>query len=145
MHQVMSEAITTYRLTRDTARLLENIAEEVFDAELDPQRLASYLESPGHLMIIAVCEKQVVGQVAAYVHRHPDQAPDLYIDNLGVAPPFQRRGVARRLVDEVLAWGKTLECHQAWIVTDTENNGARALYEGAGAPAEPIVMFSYKL
>lgn len=141
----MPEVITTCRLTRDTAGLLENIAEEVFDEEIDAQRLATYLESPGHLMIIAVCGKQVIGQVAAYIHRHPDQASDVYIDNLGVAPPFQRRGVARRLVDEVLAWGKTLDCHQAWIVTDTENNAARALYEGQGAAAEPIVMFSYKL
>jgi ribosomal protein S18 acetylase RimI-like enzyme len=141
----MPEVITTCRLTRDTAGLLENIAEEVFDGEINVQKLATYLESPGHLMIIAVCRNQVIGQVAAYVHGHPDQASDLYIDNLGVAPPFQRRGVARRLVDEVLAWGKTLECHQAWIVTDTQNTAAHALYEGRGAAAEPIVMFSYKL
>jgi aminoglycoside 6'-N-acetyltransferase I len=141
----MPEVITTYRLTRDTAGLLENIAEGVFDKEINAQRLATYLESPGHLMIIAVCGKQVIGQVAAYVHSHLDEASDVYIDNLGVAPPFQGRGVARRLVDEVFAWGKTLKCHQAWIVTDIENNAARALYEGRGAPAEPIVMFSYKL
>ncbi|TBY57009.1 GNAT family N-acetyltransferase [Rhizobium leguminosarum bv. viciae] len=141
----MPEVITTCRLTRDTVGLLENIAEEVFDQEINAQRLATYLKSSGHLMIIAVCEKQVIGQIAAYVHSHPDRASHVYIDNLGVAPPFQRRGVARRLLDEVLAWGKTLDCDQAWIVTDTENNAARALYEGRGAAAEPIVMFSYKL
>ncbi|MGO6846624.1 GNAT family N-acetyltransferase [Rhizobium ruizarguesonis] len=141
----MPEVITTCRLTRDTVGLLENIAEEVFDQEINAQRLATYLKSSGHLMIIAVCEKQVIGQIAAYVHSHPDRASDVYIDHLGVAPPFQRRGVARRLLDEVLAWGKTLDCDQAWIVTDTENNAARALYEGRGAAAEPIVMFSYKL
>ncbi|TCS17327.1 GNAT family N-acetyltransferase [Caulobacter sp. BK020] len=141
----MPEAITTRRLTRETAGLLENIADEVFDDEISVQRLKAYLESPGHLMILAVCGKQVIGQIAAYVHRHPDQASDVYIDNLGVAPPFQRRGVARRLVDEVLAWGKTLGCDQAWVVTDPENHAARALYEGRGAAAEPIVMFSYKL
>ncbi|MGO7207961.1 GNAT family N-acetyltransferase, partial [Rhizobium ruizarguesonis] len=128
----MPEVITTCRLTRDTVGLLENIAEEVFDRELNAQRLATYLKSSGHLMIIAVCEKQVIGQIAAYVHSHPDRASDVYIDNLGVAPPFQRRGVARRLLDEVLAWGKTLDCDQAWIVTDTGNNAARALYEGRG-------------
>ncbi|TCA35203.1 GNAT family N-acetyltransferase [Rhizobium leguminosarum bv. viciae] len=141
----MPEVITTCRLTRDTVGLLENIAEEVFDQELNAQRLATYLKSSGHLMIIAVCEKQVIGQIAAFVHSHPDRASDVYIDNLGVAPPFQRRGVARRLLDEVLAWGKTLDCDQAWIVTDSGNNAARALYEGRGAAAEPIVMFSYKL
>lgn len=39
---------------------------------------------------------------------------------------------------QVLAWGKTLECHQAWFATDTENHAARALCEGRGAAAEPI-------
>ncbi len=63
--------------------------------------------------------------------------------NLGVTPNFQRRGVARRLVDEVLTWGKALGCHQAWIVTDIDNIAARALYAGRGATAEPIVMFSW--
>ena len=137
--------ITTHQLTRDTAGLLENIAEGVFDEEIDAQRLATYLESPGHLMIVAVCGQQVIGQVAAYVHRHPDQAADVYIDNLGVAPPFQRRGIALGLIDEIFAWGKALGCVQAWIVTDTDNNAARALYERRGATAEPIAMFSYKL
>jgi aminoglycoside 6'-N-acetyltransferase I len=141
----MPDVITTCRLTRETAGRLETIAEGVFDGEISARRLAAYLDAPGHLMIVAVCAKQVIGQVAAYVHRHPDQASDVYIDNLGVTPPFQRRGVARRLVDEVLAWARTLGCHQAWIVTDTENSAARALYEGRGAAAEPIVMFSYKL
>ncbi|MGO7969092.1 GNAT family N-acetyltransferase, partial [Rhizobium ruizarguesonis] len=88
----MPEVITTCRLTRDTVGLLEKIAEEVFDQEINAQRLATYLKSSGHLMIIAVCEKQVIGQIAAYVHSNPDRASDVYIDNLGVAPPFQRRG-----------------------------------------------------
>ncbi len=96
-------------------------------------------------MIVAVCDRQVIGQVAAYIHRHADQGADIYVDNLGVTPNFQRRGVARRLVDEVMAWGKALGCHQAWIVTDIDNDAARALYVGLGATAEPIVMFSYDL
>src|SRR5665213_3447735 len=141
----MPTVIGTHRLSSENSRLLENVADEVFDEDIDPGRLSIFLESPGHLMIIAVCEQQVIGQIAAYVHSHPDQAPDVYIDNLGVAPPFRRRGVARRLVDEVFAWGKAMGCHQAWIVTDTDNSAARALYEARGASAEPIVMFSYQL
>lgn len=137
--------ITTHRLTRKTASLLENVADDVFDGDIDPDRLSTYLASTGHLMIVAVCDRQVIGQVAAYIHRHADQGADIYVDNLGVTPNFQRRGVARRLVDEVMAWGKALGCHQAWIVTDIDNDAARALYVGLGATAEPIVMFSYDL
>ncbi len=141
----MPESIVTHRITRETTRLLQNIAEDVFDYEIDPKRLPLYLDSPGNLLIVAVYDQQVIGQISAYVHSHPDQGSDIYIDNLGVAPTFQRRGIARCLVDEVFAWGKAFGCQQAWIVTDIDNSAARALYEERGAAAEPIVMFSYKL
>ncbi len=135
----------THRLTAHNLGLLDHVAADVFDGDVDPERLSAYLAAPGHLMVVATVDQQVVGQVAAYVHHHVDQAPDLYIDNLGVSPAFQRRGIARGLVDEVVAWGESLGCRQAWIVTDTDNDAARALYAARGAVAEPIVMFSYEL
>ncbi len=141
----MPDVITTHRLTRDTAGLLNTIADDVFDEDIDSKQLETYLDSPGHLMIVAVCRQQVIGQIAAYVHSHPDQAPDVYIDNLGVSTLYQRRGVALTLVEEVFAWGKAFGCRQAWIVTDVDNTAARALYERIGAVAEPVVMFSYAL
>ena len=141
----MPESTTTHRLTAENAGLLDNVADEVFDGDIDPRRLADCLKSPEFLMVVALWDQQVVGQVAAYVHRHPDSAPDVYVDNLGVAPPFQRRGIAMSLIDEVLAWAKSLGCRQAWIVTDTDNEAALALYEGRGSAGEPVVMFSYPL
>lgn len=140
-----TEAVFLHRLTRATAGLLENIAEDVFDEEVDAQRLDGYLEASGNLMVLAVCGDEVVGQVAAYLQHHPDQNPALYVDNLGVSPLFQRRGVGRRLVEEAFAWGKAMGCRQAWIVTDADNIAARALYEGMGSEAQSVVMFSYEL
>ena len=135
--------LTTYRVTQQNVSLLDHLAEDVFDATIDPRRLAAYLESDGHLLIVARLDEQVVGQVAAYVHHHVDQASDLYIDNIGVCPKFQRQGIARRLVDDMVAWGEELGCEQAWIVTETDNVAARKLYAGRGAKAEAIVMYSY--
>ena len=137
--------IGIHRISETNAEILGQVAEDVFDDDIDPTRLSAYLRSSERLLVVAVADKRVIGQVAAYIHLHPDRAADLYIDNLGVTPAFQRRGIARRLVDEVFAWGKTLGCGQAWIVTETDNDAARALYEKHGATAEPIVMFSYAL
>jgi ribosomal protein S18 acetylase RimI-like enzyme len=137
--------LTTSRITQENISLLDNLAEDVFDLTLDPRRLATYLGSDGHLLIVARSGEQVVGQLAAYVHHHVDQASDLYIDNIGVCPEFQRQGIARRLVDDIMAWGKELGCEQAWIVTDTDNIAAQNLYAGRGAEAEAIVMYSYKI
>jgi ribosomal protein S18 acetylase RimI-like enzyme len=130
------------RLLPDSIALLEDIAEEVFDGAIDPQRLARYLASPGHLMVVAMMEARVVGQVGGYVHHHLDQPSELYIDNLGVTPSHRRRGVADRLLDEIQAWGKELGCHDAWIVTHPDNLPACATYASRGAVAEPVVMFS---
>ena len=60
----------------------------------------------GHHFIGAFADGVMIGQLAAMVHRHPDLRPaELYVDELGVAPRFQRQGIARRLVDAAFASG----------------------------------------
>ena len=40
----------------------------------------------------------MIGQLAAIVHRHPDLRPaELYVDELGVAPRFQRQAKNARV------------------------------------------------
>lgn len=71
----------------------------------------------------------MVGQTVAHVLQRPDGPPDLYVDNLGVAPTHRRRGVAGRLLDEAFQWGRA----QAWIVTETDNVAAKSLYRARGS------------
>ena len=137
--------ITLHRITIDNANLLTDIAEEVFDDTIDVARLARYLESNERILIVAVNEGRIVGQVAGFVHLHPDQAPSLYVDNLGVMPAMQRQQIARQLVAEIFARGSALGCTQGWIVTDRANRAACGLYESLGAEAIPTVTFSYEL
>jgi len=125
--------------------LLERVAEDVFDDAIDPRRLAAYVAEPGHLMVVAVSGGEVIGQARGMVHRHPDQPTELYIDNLGVTPERRREGVAMRLLDELVAWGRSLGCEEAWVGTEVDNAPARALYEGRGSEAETIVMYAYEL
>jgi ribosomal protein S18 acetylase RimI-like enzyme len=125
--------------------LFARVAEDVFDEPVDPVRLAAYLAEPGHHMIVALCGGEVVGQCAAVVHRHPDKPTELYIDEVGVAPPFQRRGIARRMLDAMFARGKALGCKEAWVGTEIDNAAARRLYETHSAAAEPFVMYLYRL
>ena len=137
--------VKTVRLTEQNMEVLKDVADDVFDDRIDPERLRTYLAEKTHLLIVATMDNRVVGQAAAYIHHHPDQPSDLYIDNLGVTPAVQRRGIARRLIRELLAWGTSLGCAQAWIVTDNENAAARELYVSLGAEKRNILMFSYAL
>ncbi|MCV3239844.1 GNAT family N-acetyltransferase [Mesorhizobium sp. ZC-5] len=129
---------------RDEA-LFERIAVEVFDEPVDPPRLAAYLAEPGHLMLVAIDNGQIVAQCAAVIHRHPDKATELYIDEVGVSPKWQRQGIARTMLDEMFALGRSLGCGEAWVGTEIDNDPARHLYEGLGSEAETFVMYEYQL
>ncbi|TIT78540.1 MAG: GNAT family N-acetyltransferase [Mesorhizobium sp.] len=128
--------------------LVMQVAEEVFDEPVRPDRLAAYLASPGHFMIVAIVDQIVVGQCAAVIHRHPDKVSERYIDEVGVAPAFQRQGIARKMLDAVFALGREHGCEEAWVGTEPDNGPARALYESRNephGPAEDFVMYAYRL
>ena len=125
---------------------MKRIAEDVFDEPVRPDRLAAYLASPGHFMIVALVDGVVVGQCAAVIHRHPDKVSELYIDEVGVSPAFQRQGIARKMLDAMFALGKENGCGEAWVGTEPDNIAADGLY-AARRPAEvsPFTMYLYEL
>lgn len=125
------------------AALLDRVAEDVFDDVIDPGHLAAYLAEPRHMMILALCGGEVVGQTRGIVHLSPDQPPELYIDNMGVTPARQREGIAGRMLDDLLAWGREKGCHSAWLGTELDNVPARALYESRGAEGVEMVFYEY--
>src|SRR3954468_108982 len=102
----------------------DRVADAVCDEPVDPGRLAAYLAEPGHLMLVALHAGEVVAQVAAVVHRHPDKPAELYIDEVGVTPALQRQGITRRMLDEIFALGKVLGCEEAWVGTEPDNGPA---------------------
>ena len=136
------------RLSPGDAAVLDRVANEVFDEPVRPERLAAYLAEPGHVMLVAIVGRIVVGQCAAVVHRHPDKVTELYIDEVGVAPAFQRKGIGIALVEQMLAVGRELGCGEAWVGTEPDNLPARGLYERLEVKrdeAENFVMYVYYL
>jgi ribosomal protein S18 acetylase RimI-like enzyme len=128
------------------ASVLLDVADDVFDEPLVPQRILAYLADTTNLMVVAIDGRTVVGQCAAVIHRHPDQATELYIDNLGVAPSHQRQGIARALVARMFEAGRERGCAEAWVGTEPDNDAANALYRALGAePAEAFNMYVYRL
>lgn len=134
------------RLASGDEALFDRVAEGVFDYAIDGKRLADYLAEPNHHLIVALSEGRIVGQVAAVVHKHPDgRATELYIDEVAVAPAFQRQGIARRMLDAMLALGKTLGCDEAWVGTEHDNIPALNLYASRDVPPQPFVMYVFDL
>jgi aminoglycoside 6'-N-acetyltransferase I len=127
------------------AAVLDRVAEGVFDEPIDPERRTAYLAEPNHHLLVAVADGVVVGQVAAVVHRHPDKAPELYIDEVGVGDEWLRRGIARQMMEKMFAYGRSIGCAESWVATESDNVPAIELYRGFGAGPVHMVYFEYEL
>jgi aminoglycoside 6'-N-acetyltransferase I len=134
-------------LTAADAVVLERVAEDVFDQAVRADLATSYLADPRKLLAVAVADGVVVGMASGIVYEHPDKPLQLWVNEVGTAPPWQRRGIATGLVKLLLARGREMGCTEAWVATERNNAPARALYESLGGrPDDDLaVVYTYRL
>jgi aminoglycoside 6'-N-acetyltransferase I len=125
--------------------VLARVAPDVFDEPVEPRWVTAFLTDARHHMAVALDDGVVVGMVSAVDYVHPDKAPQLWINEVGVAPTHRRRGIGRRLLAAMLAHGRALGCTEAWLGTEEDNVAARGLYEQAGAAPEAFVLYAFPL
>jgi aminoglycoside 6'-N-acetyltransferase I len=127
--------------------VLDRVAPGVFDRAIEPRWRDEFFADPRHHLAVALDADVVVGFVSAVHYVHPDKPPELWIDEVGVAPSHHRRGIGRRLLDRMLAHGAELGCVQAWVLTGPDNTPAGRLYASAGGRAAPeySVMYEFPL
>ena len=132
-------------LTAGDAAVLQRVAPDVFDGRVDPRWTSEFLADARHHLIVALEDDVVVGMISAVHYVHPDKAPQLWINELGVASSHWRRGIGSRLLSAMLEHGRTLGCTEAWVGTEVDNVAARGLYERAGGTAEMFVLYFYPI
>jgi Acetyltransferase (GNAT) family len=77
--------------------VLFRIAPEVFDDSIDEAKAREFLADPRHHLVVALDADVVVGFISAAEYIHPDKpAPELWINEVGVAASHRRRASARR-------------------------------------------------
>jgi ribosomal protein S18 acetylase RimI-like enzyme len=136
------------RMLRDGDQaLLAGAAAEVFAGAVDPALADAFLKDPRHHIAAALDGGRLVGRVSGIDYWHPDQAPELFISGVAVTPGYRRRGIATRLLQEMLDHGRALGCGAAWVMTEHDNEAAHALYRGAGeSEMNPgLVLYAYDL
>lgn len=134
-------AIVIHHITSANTAPLNDIAPDVFDAPIAADRLARFLQATGHALFVATEESRVVAQGRGMIHHSPDEAPVLYIDNFGVAPTHQRRGIGTRLFVALRAWAKDHGATTVWLATETDNEPAKAFYAALGLDPTTVVYF----
>jgi aminoglycoside 6'-N-acetyltransferase I len=128
--------------------VLANVAPDVFDDPIDERAAAAFLDDPRHHVTVAIDDGFVVGFASAVLYVHPDKPrPELWINEVGVAPTHHRRGIARELLDALLEVGRAADCSEAWVLTDRSNEAAMRLYASVGGQEAPSdqVMFTFFL
>jgi GNAT superfamily N-acetyltransferase len=133
--------------------LLANAIPGVFDNPVVPALAREFLADPRHHIAAAIVDGRVVGFASAVHYVHPDKPAELWINEVGLALAFRRRGLGRQLLQTLFRVGAALGCTEAWVLTDRANLGAQALYtsvggtEGVGGSGgdNPIIGYTFPL
>ena len=132
-------------LGSEEASVLNNVAPDVFDNDIDPRWTAEFLADPRHHLAVALEGDKVVGMASAVHYVHPDKGPELWVNEVGVAPTHWRQGIGRRLVSVLFECGRELGCRSAWVLTEQDNEAARGLYGVVGGVETLEVMVEFNL
>ena len=141
----MNKDITIRLLGPSDAHLLNNVAPEVFDNPIDPRWTAEFMADPRHHMVVALAGDLVVGMASAVHYLHPDKSPELWVNEVGVAPTHQNQGIGRRMMQTLFAHGRTLGCTEAWLGTEEDNASARRMYAAVGGKEETMVYITFEI
>jgi ribosomal protein S18 acetylase RimI-like enzyme len=113
-------------------KVLMNVAAEVFDNPIHPEFTREFLEDSRHHIAVAIDDGVVVGFASGVHYIHPDKPPELWINEVAVAPTHRRRGLGKAVMKELLAVGRAHKCKVAWVLTDRFNSAAMRLYTSIG-------------
>ncbi|HKD22998.1 MAG TPA: GNAT family N-acetyltransferase [Rhizomicrobium sp.] len=123
------------------AAVLDRIANGVFDNALRKEFVAEFLRGPQNHLCVAIDDNVVVGFASAIVYNHPDKPREMWINEVGVAPSHQGQGLGKALLAALFERARTLGCHEAWVLTETDNSAARALYRSAGGTEQADTVY----
>lgn len=142
--------IVTRALASADAAVLSHVAADVFDDPINEASAGKFLADPNAFLVVALDEGQrnlVVGFASGVKYLHPDKGkPEMAILEVGVAPPYQRKGVGKQIMEGMLAEAKRAGCKAAWLATEPENVAALALYKSAGGkPPETCIHIDFDL
>lgn len=142
----MNESTCTIRMLEPgDAHVLDDVAPDVFDHDIDARWTAEFFADPRHHLAVAMDGGRVVGFASGVRYVHPDKPPELFVNEVGVAPTHQGRGLARRLMEALLGHGRALGCVQAWVGTEHANAAANRLYASVGGVPEDFVLYAFDL
>lgn len=117
----------------------------LFDHPIDLAATEAFLADARNHLLIGYVEGVPAGFVTAVELLHPDKPrPEMFLYELGVEPEFRRRGVATALMQRLVELCHERRCGEMFVLTDDDNQAARATYRRVGGEPEPAgIMFHW--
>ncbi len=130
----------------DHAAAFDAVHDDVFDGPILPDMLTSFLADPKQHIVIAIDGDLICGICSGQHHHHPDKRPDMWINELSVAEPWRRQGLATRMINALCDHARSLQCTEIWVVADPTET-AEGFYVSLGWRREGtrLAMFSLTL
>jgi len=113
----------------DRAEDIADLHARLFDPPWDAENIAQLIEHPAAAAFVAQVREPkalvgfVIGQIAA------DEAEIL---SVGVAPQWQRRGIARHMIEGLVRAAQRAEVRRLYLEVAADNTPALKLYKGLG-------------
>ena len=139
----MTDTITLRDLGPDDLDVLLSVPEGLFDNEIRADQAHAFLTDTKHLLTLAFAGDLAIGMVSGTVLLHPDKAPALFVNEVGVRESHQRRGIATLLTTHILSRARALGCEGVWLATETDNEPALGLYRSLKGQELPAVCFGW--
>ena len=142
MDSHVADQIIVRRLSAGEERILENVADEVFDSPTNNLLSRKFLSETHNLLVVALDDDLVVGMGSGLFHYHPDKEAELWVNELGVSPLYHRKGIATAILTKMQAIAEESHCRGCWLLTEPDNEAANALYaslSGWHGPEESVL------
>lgn len=138
--------ITIRNLGPEDAHVLDRVRPGTFDGDLDPSRAWAFLATRVNELVVALDQGEVVGFVYGTTLMRPDKPTEFFVNEISVHSDYQRRGIARRLIERITDLAIDRGCEGLWVMADAENGTARSVYKALGGQESGrAVMFDWPL
>jgi aminoglycoside 3-N-acetyltransferase I len=127
-----------------TAVFAEDDERNACDEGLRDEDVAALLRSETFWALAALEDGVVVGGLTA--HALPmtrSRSTELFIYDLAVKPEWQRRGIGRALISELIASGRKAGIGTAFVPADNEDTHALEFYRAVGGVPSAVTFFTF--
>ena len=100
----------------------------LFDFSPMSDETRAFLSSDREFLWFAMANVQPVGFVSATSILHPDKSPHLFVNELAVHNNWRRRGVATKLMETVVAYGRENALWPIWLAAEGDDRNAQEFY-----------------